>query len=81
VPGYEMRGWNAMVAPRGTPRAVIERLNSEIAATIKSPEARERLAAQGYEPEASTPQHLSDMLKSELVRYGKLVKAVGMTAE
>jgi len=81
VPGYDMRGWNAMVAPRATPRPVIERLNAEIVATIKSPEARERLAGQGYEPEAGTPQQLGDMIKSELARYGKLVKAVGMKAE
>ncbi len=81
VPGYDMRGWNAMVAPRATPRAIVERLNTEIAATIKSPEARERLAQQGYEPDVGTPQQLGDMIKSELVRYGKLVKAVGMKAE
>jgi tripartite-type tricarboxylate transporter receptor subunit TctC len=81
VPGYEMSGWNAMVAPRGTSKAVIERLNTEIAATIKSPEVRERLSGQGYEPETGAPQQLGDLIKSELVRYGKLVKAVGMTAE
>lgn len=81
VPGYDMRGWNAMVAPRMTNSVVIERLNAEITATIKSPEARERLAGQGYEPEAGTPQQLGEMIKSELARYGKLVKAVGMKAE
>ena len=81
VPGYDMRGWNAMVAPRGTVKAVVDRLNAEIAAIIKSPEVRERLAAQGYEPEAGTPQQLGEMIKSELARYGKLVKAVGMKAE
>jgi tripartite-type tricarboxylate transporter receptor subunit TctC len=81
VAGYDMRGWNAMVAPRATPRAAVDRLNSEIAAIIKSPEARERLAQQGYEPEAGSPQQLGDMIQSELARYGKLVKAVGMKAE
>ena len=79
--GYDMRGWNAMVAPRGTARAAVERLNSEIAAIIKSPDARERLAQQGYEPESGSPQQLADMIKSEIVRYGKLIKAVGMQAE
>jgi tripartite-type tricarboxylate transporter receptor subunit TctC len=81
VPGYEMRGWNAMAAPRGTSRAVIERLNAEIAAIIKSAEVRERLAGQGYEPEAGTPQQLADMIKAELARYARLVKTVGMKAE
>jgi tripartite-type tricarboxylate transporter receptor subunit TctC len=81
VAGYDMRGWNAMVAPRGTTRAAIERLNSEIGAIIKSREARERLAQQGYEPESGAPQQLGDMIQSELARYGKLVKAVGMRVE
>ena len=81
VPGYEMRGWNAMAAPRGTSKAVVERLNAEISAIITSAEVRERLAGQGYEPEAGTPHQLGDLIKSELLRYGKLVKAVGMTAE
>lgn len=81
VPGYDMRGWNAMVAPRGTVRLAIERLNNEIVAIIKSPEARERLAVQGYVPESGSPQQLADMIKSEIARYGKLVKAVGMQAE
>jgi tripartite-type tricarboxylate transporter receptor subunit TctC len=81
VPGYEMSGWNAMALPRGTSKAVVERLNAEIVAILKSPEVRERLAGQGYEPEAGTPQQLGEMIKSELLRYGKLVKAVGMKAE
>ena len=81
VPGFDMRGWNAMVAPRATDKSAIGRLNAEIIAIIKSPQARERLAQQGYEPEAGTPQHLGDMIQSELARYAKLVKAVGMKAE
>jgi tripartite-type tricarboxylate transporter receptor subunit TctC len=81
VPGYEMRGWNAMVAPRGTSKTVVDRLNTEIAATIQSPAVREHLAAQGYEAEASTPKQLSDTIKAELLRYGKLIGAVGMKAE
>ena len=81
VPGYDMRGWNAMVAPRGTPRVAIDKLTTEIAAIIKSPDARERLATQGYVPESGSPQQLAEMIKSELVRYGKLIKAVGMQAE
>jgi tripartite-type tricarboxylate transporter receptor subunit TctC len=81
VPGYDMRGWNAMVAPRSTSKAVVDRLNAEIAAIIKSPEVRERLAGQGYEPEGGTPEQLGNMIRSELARYGKLVKAVGMKAE
>ncbi len=81
VPGYEMRGWNAMLAPRATPKAIVDRLSSEVAAAIKSPEARERLASQGYEPESSTPQQLAEYLKAESARYSKLIKIIGLKEE
>jgi tripartite-type tricarboxylate transporter receptor subunit TctC len=84
VPGYDMRGWNAMVLPvlpRGAAKTVVERLNNEINAIVRAPDLRERLAAQGYEPEAGTPQQLSEMFKTELTRYAGLVKSVGMKPE
>ena len=79
--GYEMTPWNAMFAPRGTPRAIVERLNREAAAGIKSPEVGQKLAALGYDPAASTPEQLRDHVKLELVRYGKLIKAIGFKDE
>lgn len=81
VTGYEMRGWNAMMAPRGTPPAIIARLNTEVVAMVKSPEARERLDAQGYEPEASSQRQLAELIQSELARYATLVKLTGLKAD
>ena len=77
VKGYEMTPWNAMFAPKGAPRAVIERLNRETVAAIRSPHVAERLAVLGYDPAASTPGELASHVKAELVRYGKLIKAIG----
>jgi tripartite-type tricarboxylate transporter receptor subunit TctC len=77
VKGYEMTPWNAMFAPKGVPRAVIERLNRETVAAIRSPHVAERLAVLGYDPAASTPVELAAHVKAELVRYGKLIKAIG----
>jgi tripartite-type tricarboxylate transporter receptor subunit TctC len=81
LPGYEMTPWYGMVAPRGTPKAIIDRLNAGVIATIKSQEVRERMARVGYEPEGSTPAQLADHIKAELARYNKLIKAIGFKEE
>ena len=81
VPGYETVQWIAMSAPRGTPRPVIERLNAELAAGVKSPELVERLSSQGYDPAISTPQQLGEYIKIELARYKKLITTIGLKDE
>ena len=81
VPGFETVQWIAMSAPRGTPKPAIERLNAEIAAGMKSPDLRERLAGQGYQPEPSTPQQLSETVKIEFARFAKLIKAINLKDE
>lgn len=78
VPDYDTTQWNAMVAPRGTPQNVIERLSSELAAVVKSPEVRQRFTALGLDPETSTPQQLGDHMKRQFARYRKLIKAIGI---
>ncbi|HYH42011.1 MAG TPA: tripartite tricarboxylate transporter substrate binding protein [Burkholderiales bacterium] len=81
IKGYEMTPWNAIFAPRGTPKAIIERLNREIVAGIKSPHVAERLTGLGYDAAASTPAELAAHVKLELTRYGKLIKAIGFKDE
>jgi tripartite-type tricarboxylate transporter receptor subunit TctC len=81
VPGYETVQWIAMSAPRATPKAVIDRLNAELAAGVKSPELRERLSSQGYDPEVCTPQQLADYIKVEFARFGKLIRAINLKDE
>ncbi|MEK6592981.1 MAG: tripartite tricarboxylate transporter substrate binding protein [Pseudomonadota bacterium] len=81
VPGYEANNWNGMVAPRGTPRAVIERLYREVAAVLKEPLTTERLAAGGLEPIGDTPAEFARYLKAEAGKWGRLVKTAGIKAE
>ncbi len=81
VPGYETVQWIAMSAPRATPKNIIDRLNAELAAGVKSPDLRERLSSQGYEPASSTPQQLGDYIKVEFARFGKLIKAIALKDE
>ena len=81
VPGFETVQWIAMSAPRGTPKPAIERLNAEIAAGMKSPDLRERLAGQGYQPEPSSPQQLTETVKVEFARFARLIKTINLKDE
>jgi tripartite-type tricarboxylate transporter receptor subunit TctC len=81
LPGFETSQWIAMHGPRGTPAAIVERLNSTLAATLKSPAFRDRMASQGYDAEGSTPQQLSMRIKNEFERFGKLIKSIGLKDE
>lgn len=81
MPGYQVSGWNCLVVPRGTPQSVIARLNADIAAGFRQPDLVERLRKQSIEPVAGTPGELAAHIKSELARYQKLIKAVGLKVE
>ncbi len=81
VPGYENSTWSGIAAPARTPQPIIERLNGEFAAALQTPDVKERLAAAGSTVTGGTPRHFSDYLKSELVKFGKLVKEAGIKAE
>ena len=78
LPGFEISQWIAMHAPRATPRDITERLNRAGAAITQAKGYRERMLAQGYDAEASTPQQLTARIHSELARFGKLIKAIGL---
>ena len=74
VPGYEANNWNGMVAPAGTPRALIDRLQREIKAAIDAPELREKLLQNAFEPIADTPAEFARYLAAERVKWGKVVR-------
>jgi tripartite-type tricarboxylate transporter receptor subunit TctC len=75
--GFEIDTWWGLVAPAGTPKDVITRLNQAFVAALNSPEARTRFAALMAEPVASTPEQFGAFMKSELAKYEKVVKASG----
>lgn len=79
--GYEMTPWYGLTAPRGTPAAIIERLNAAVVAATQSQDTRERMVKVGYEPAGSTPQQLAEHIRSELARYAKLIKAIGFSEQ
>jgi tripartite-type tricarboxylate transporter receptor subunit TctC len=81
LPDFEVTAWNALYAPRGTPKAIIDQLNAEMAKIIATPETRQRLLALGYEPASGTPQQLAEFGRREREKWGALIKAAGIRAD
>jgi len=81
VPGYQAVIWNAALAPSGTPKPILDRLSTEVAAAMKSPEAQKRYGALGAETIGSTPEEFAKFLRTETEQYARVVKASGMKAE
>jgi tripartite-type tricarboxylate transporter receptor subunit TctC len=79
--GFEMSSWFALLAPAGTPRAIITRLNAETIKALNAPDLRSTVTATGAEIMPGTPEQLGDHIKSEIARIGKIAKAAGIRAE
>jgi tripartite-type tricarboxylate transporter receptor subunit TctC len=82
LPGYDAAIFNGIVAPAGTPKDVLVRLNREIAKAVQQPELRSRFLAQGVELTASeSPEQFTEFLRKQVDRYGKLVREANIKAE
>ena len=75
--GYEAIAWNGLLAPTGTPKEVIARLNTELKAVLESPDIRQRFDAQGFASTWNTPAAYGSFLQSEVDKWAKVVKASG----
>jgi len=81
VPGYESETVFAVLAPAATPATVIKLLQRNIADVLNRPDVKEKLFAAGNEVVASTPEYLASMMKADMVRLGKVIRAAGIRAE
>ena len=78
---YQVNNWHGVIAPKGTPKAVIDRLNSEINKAIKDPDFAKRIALDGLEPAGGTPEEFYTLLKREVVEWAEVVKAANVKAD
>ena len=81
--GYKtvvITGWTGLLAPAGTPRDIIDKLQKEIAVRLLAPETRDSLSRQGAEPVASTPDQFAAFIKAEMVKWSAVIKAAGLEA-
>ena len=76
--GYEASLWLGFIAPRGTPKPILDRLHSELVAIVNSPETKDILAKNGADPITNTPAEFAALIKDEIGKYVKAVKAAGM---
>ena len=81
VNGFEANGWYGIVAPAGTAREIVLRLNAEIRRAIDTPELKARLDAEGAIPAAGTPEEFAAFVTSEIARWGAVVKKAGMETQ
>ena len=81
VPGFESAGWFAVLAPAGTPAAVIHRISSELNAVLRQPEMRQQFANAGLEPLPGTPAELSALMTRETAKWAAVIKHSGATVD
>ena len=81
IPGYEVSTWFGVVAPAGTPGEIVTRLNAVLVKIVGEKDMQAYLTAQGLEPATSTPEELSRIIRSEIPKFAKIVKAAGIKPE
>jgi tripartite-type tricarboxylate transporter receptor subunit TctC len=81
IPGFECVNWYAMLAPAGTPTAIVTALNGEIVKMIADPPFAQRLIELGSEPQSSSPAELRAYMRKESERWGRVIKAAGLKIE
>jgi len=81
LPQFEVTTWYGLLAPAGTPRTIIARLNAELGRIMHDPTLAQRFAATGTEPLTSTPEEFGDYIKQEIAKWGKVVRAAGLKAD
>ena len=81
VPGYESSLWYGVLLPARTPSTIVARLNETINAILREPDVNERFAALGAEPLGNSSAEFGNFIGSEVVKWGKVIKAVGIHAD
>ena len=81
MPGFDVAGWNGILAPAKTPRAVIERLHAEVAQVVRSPEIMAEAAAQGIEAIGNTPEEFARVIRADMQKWAKLMQNTRIKAD
>jgi len=81
LPGYDASTWGGILAPAGTPKDVVAKLNSSINAALKMDDVRSRLMGAGIEIQGGTPEQFAYVIRNEIEKWGRVTKAAGITPE
>jgi tripartite-type tricarboxylate transporter receptor subunit TctC len=78
LPGFEVTSWNGVLAPAGTPKEIVTRLNQEIVKALKMADVREKLSGVGADPVGSTPEQFAAFIQTEIKKYAKVIQEAGV---
>jgi tripartite-type tricarboxylate transporter receptor subunit TctC len=81
VPGFEYTVWYGLLAPSGTPRAIVARLNEAVVQSLRLPRLEQQLSAQGSESRPSSAEEMTRFMKAEQARWARVVKATGLAGK
>jgi tripartite-type tricarboxylate transporter receptor subunit TctC len=81
VPNVSLQTWHGVAAPAGTPKVIIDRISAEVAKLAAMPDAREKLDAQGFVAYYNNPEQTAALLKTDIVKYAKIIKAANIKSE
>ena len=81
IDNFEVTTWYGILAPAGTPREIVTRLNGELVKIIAMPDTKEKMQNAGFEPLSSTPEKFAEFIKTEIVRWGKVIKDANISIE
>jgi tripartite-type tricarboxylate transporter receptor subunit TctC len=81
VPGYEATIWLGIMAPKGTPQAIVDKLNAEIGKVVNLPDVKQQWAVQGAEPMVMTPAEFDAYLRKDIEKWANVVKISGAKVE
>jgi tripartite-type tricarboxylate transporter receptor subunit TctC len=81
LPGYEARGWNGILAPAGTPKAIIDKLHQEIVKIVRSPDFAKNLAAEGATAVGNTPEEFAAMIRADMKKWAAVITEAGIKGE
>jgi tripartite-type tricarboxylate transporter receptor subunit TctC len=81
LPGFEVKNWQGVLAPAGTPSAIVAKLSAELARILRLPEIRAKLVAQGLEPYITTPEQFGALMKADQAKYAQIIRTANIRLE
>jgi tripartite-type tricarboxylate transporter receptor subunit TctC len=78
LPNFQSITWHSVLVPAGTPKPIVQRLNSELVKIVNSPDVKDRFTQQGLTAVGSSPEELRALIKTESAEYAKVVKEIGL---
>jgi tripartite-type tricarboxylate transporter receptor subunit TctC len=81
VRGYEAAGWNALLAPRATPREIVAKINATAVESLRTPKVKEILVTSGADAVGSSPEAFGRFLQAEIAKWGKVIRAANIRVD